>query len=140
MTKHSNEASARPKRVPLHNRQVLSVEHQDPNYVYRIVNTNLEKDPERVQRFIEAGYEIVPKKDAGQIGDNRVDNPSAPGSASLISVGQGTKAVLMRIRKEFYVEDQADKQSKIDELEGTMKRPTNVDYGAVEQRPANSKI
>lgn len=139
MTKtNSSAASARPTRVPLHQRSLTTVRNKDDGFEYRIVNANLERDPERVQRFQDAGWEVVPDKVAGQIGDSRVDAPSAPGSASQISVGQGTKAVLMRIRSDWFQEDQSAKQAKIDELEGTMSQAG--DYGSVEKRPVNSSI
>jgi hypothetical protein len=134
----STAASARPKRIPLHNRNVLDVKDQDPNYSYRYVNANLERQPDRIQRFIDAGWEVVPQKKAGQLGDKRVDSPSAPGSATEVSVGLGTKAILMRIPKEYKMEDDAAKQAELDKLEGTMHAP--ADYGDIERRPANSKI
>lgn len=123
-------ASARPRRTPLSARNRLSVRNQEPGYFYRIVNSNLENDPDRVERLIEQGYEIVPQDKTGSVGDKRVDNPSALGSSSSISVGQGTKAVVMRIREEYFKEDQATKLAQIDSTEQTMKRAG--DYGTVE--------
>ena len=131
MTKQTTPsvASARPRRSPLAAKSVLSVRNKEDGYFYRIVNTNLEKDPERVERLIERGYEIVPKDKSGPIGDKRVDAPSAPGSASTLSVGQGTKAVLMRIPMEYKLEDDAIKQQAVDDMEQSMRRPANADYG-----------
>jgi hypothetical protein len=80
----------------------------------------------------EAGYEIVPRAASGKLGDDRVDNASSMGSAAEISVGQGTKAILMRQRKEFYDQDQATKQAEIDAIERTMKRESKSDYGTLE--------
>lgn len=124
-------SSERPRRTPLGQRNRLSVKDRDPNYHYRIVNVNLENDPDRVERFQEAGYEIVPKNKAGQLGDPKVDTPSAVGSAGLISVGQGTKAVEMRIPKDYYNEDQAAKQVEIDAVEQRSQK-SGADYGKVE--------
>jgi hypothetical protein len=121
-------ASARPRRPNLGKRNRLAIRDKEPGYDYRIVNANLENDPERVQDLIDEGWEIVPKKITGQIGDSKVDNPSALGSAGLISVGQGTKAVTMRIKSDWREEDQKAKQAQLDELEATMKK-TNSDYG-----------
>lgn len=106
--------SGRVRRTPLTVRNRLTVKDRDPNYQYRIVNV---KD-DRVEQFKEQGYEIV--EDA-QVGDKRLDAPSSLGSSSEISVGQGMKAVLMRIPKEWYQDDQNAKQAQIDELEATMK-------------------
>ena len=124
-------SSDRPRRTPVAQRNRLSVKDRDPNYQYRLVNVNLENDPDRVDRFLAAGYEIVPSKAAGTIGDSKVDTPSALGSAGLISVGQGTKGVLMRIRKDWYQEDQAGKQAEIDTMEQRAQK-SGADYGKIE--------
>jgi hypothetical protein len=121
------EASARPRRTPLSTRNRLSIRNKEPGYVYRIVN---DADG-RIEELQERGYEVVPQDKVGPIGDKRVDNPSAPGSSSYISVGQGTKAVVMRIKEEFYAEDVQYKQSLVDDTEQTMKQVAghkNTDY------------
>lgn len=105
--------SVRPRRTPLAMRNKLTVKNVDPNYQYRIVN-DVE---DRVEIFKERGYEIV--TDA-QVGDSRVDKPSSLGSTTEISVGQNVKAVVMRIPKEWYQEDQTIKQAQIDALESSM--------------------
>ena len=119
----------RPKRVPVTKRSRLTVRDQDPSYHYRIVNANLESDPDRVADLIEQGYEIVPGKATGGTGDKRVDNPSALGSAGQISVGGGTKAVVMRIPKDWYNEDQAAKQAEIKAVEDSASE--RADYGSL---------
>ena len=114
-------ASARPRRTPLSVRNRLSVKNKEDGYVYRIVN-DVE---DRVSLLQEQGYELVSAKDAGMVGDKRVDTISAPGSSSYVSVGQGVKAVVMRQREEFYKEDQAIKQQQVDDSEQTMKTTLN---------------
>ena len=132
MTKQTPQvASARPRRSPIGAKNRLSVRDKEDGYIYRIVNSNLRDDPDRVERFQEQGYELVPREVAGRIGDKRVDNASTPGSSEF-SVGGGTKAVFMRIKKEWYDEDQAAKQQLVDDQEQTMKRPNNADYGKVD--------
>ena len=121
--------SRRPSRVALDQRNRLSVKDRDPNYQYRLVNANLDSDPDRVERLQSIGYEIVPNQKAGQTGDNRVDNPSAMGSVSTVSVGKGTKGVWMRIPMEYFLEDQAAKQAEIDEIEQQQKN--RADYGSM---------
>lgn len=123
--------SERPKRIPVQGRSRLTVRNQDPNYHYRIVNVNLESDPDRVERFKEAGYEVVERKVYGDTGDAKVGNPSPLGSAGLISVGQGTKAVVMRIPKEFYKEDQEAKLAELDRIEAEVGK--RADYGKIER-------
>jgi hypothetical protein len=120
----------RPRRSPLAGRSKLHVRDQDPNYVYRIVNVNDERDPDRVQDFIDRGYEVVPSTKAGDVGDKQVDKPSALGSAGQISVGQGTKAIVMRIPRDWYLEDQAVKQRENDRVE--TEAQNRADYSKVE--------
>jgi hypothetical protein len=123
---NSPEASARPRRSPVATRNRLSIKNRDPNYVYRIVNDT----DSRIEDLQEQGYEIVPAAELGTVGDKRVDNATAPGSVPYISVGQGIKAVVMRQRKEWYEEDQAVKQQRVDDSEQTMKNP-KADYGSI---------
>jgi hypothetical protein len=108
----------------------LAIRNTDPNYHYRIVNANLESDPDRVVQLQELGYEIVPREVAGTTGDKRVDNPSALGSAGQISVGQGTKAIVMRIPKEWYAQDQEAKQAEINRQEAEAHK--RADYGKLD--------
>lgn len=114
------QASQRKKRIPVSGdqRNVLTVRNKQPDFEYRFVNVV----NDRVQRFLDAGYEVVTQEEAGPIGDPRVD--SSQGTSSIVEkgVGMGTKAVLMKIPKEFYEEDQANKQKRVDELEAMMKQ------------------
>ena len=130
MSRQANSAapSGRVRRTPLSGRSRLSVKNQEPGYVYRIVNANLDNDPDRVNSLIEQGYEVVPKDKTGVVGDKLVDNSSSLGSSSEISVGQGTKAVVMRIREDWFKEDQRIKQDLVDQTEQTM-RKEKADYG-----------
>lgn len=117
-------ASARPRRVPVEGRNRLLIRNKEPGFVYRIVN-DVE---DRVLEFQERGYEIVPQDKLGRVGDKRVDTTSSPGSSSYLSVGQGTKAVVMRIKEDWYKEDQAVKQQRVDDTEQTMKQVKPGDY------------
>jgi hypothetical protein len=106
----------RTQRVPVGSRKVLTVAGKDPNYEYRIINDS----GDRVQEFLEAGYELV-DNDSVRVGDKRVNNASAEGSKAQLSVGQGQKAFVVRIKKEWYEEDQAKKQAHVNELESATK-------------------
>jgi hypothetical protein len=123
-------SSERPRRVPIGQRSRISLRDRDPNYHYRLVNVNLDSDPDRVQNLMDIGYEVVPKKAVGKTGDTRVDNASAMGSASEVSVGQGTKAVWMRIDRKYFEEDQAAKQAEVDRTEQRAQKD-GADYGKV---------
>ena len=112
----------RPKRVPMHEqkRDRLTVIGRDPNYHYRIVNDV----DDRIERLKIAGYEIAEEKVG--IGDVGVENNNISlGSGARMHVGKGVKAVLMKIPKELYAEDQKVKQREVDQKEATMKRKLN---------------
>lgn len=130
MTKTSAVASARPTRTPITQRNRLSVKNQDPGYIYRIVND----EDDRVERLQELGYEIASKEAVGAVGNKQVDTASSLGSTAHFSVGKGTKAVVMRQKREYFVEDQATKQAEIDALENTMKGDARkaADYGNID--------
>ena len=127
MARTPSQASARPTRSSLSVRNRLSVKGKEDGFVYRIVNDV----DDRVERLQEAGYEVCTKEHTGAVGDKRVDNTSSVGSATHFSVGQGTKAVVMRIREDWFKEDQETKQQNIDSLEASMKQDArkSSDYG-----------
>lgn len=123
----------RPKRIPMHEqkRDRLTVVGADPNYHYRIVNDV----DDRVERLKLAGYEIAEEKVG--IGDLGVENNNISlGSGARMHVGKGVKAVLMKIPKEIFAEDQRAKQREIDKNEASIKRKLNSKdegtYGDVE--------
>ena len=121
------ERAERPKRVPVGGpRNILTVAQKDPNYVYRWVNDV----PGRIAAFKEGGYEVVTSDN--EVGDKTVDRGSKLGSAITKSVGGQITAVLMRIPKEWYDEDQEAKQKEVDTLEATMRdQSQRGDYGSV---------
>jgi hypothetical protein len=122
----------RPKRTTLGTKTRLGVANPDPNYEYRFVNDTRD----RVEIFKQNGWEVAPDKDV-KVGDSRVENPSAIGSASRVPVGLVGElpghAVVMRIPKQWYEEDQKAKANEIARLENTMKDPSASDtYGKIE--------
>jgi hypothetical protein len=128
MTRQSpSSASARTRRQPLAVRNRVAVRNQEPGYVYRVVN-DLDS---RVEELIDRGYEVVPQQKVVREGDKRVDDASALGSNSSISLGRGDRGVVMRIKREWYNEDQAAKAVRADDLEKTMKNDGKQasDYG-----------
>jgi hypothetical protein len=108
--------SARVRRTPVGVRNVLTVSGKEPGYVYRIVND----EGDRVEQFKGAGYDIVSADDV-LVGDRRVNKASSEGSAAQVAVGNGVKAVVMRIKQEWYDEDQAAKQRAVAETEAATK-------------------
>lgn len=119
---------SRKRRTPLGRKQLLNVVGKDPAFEYRFVND----DEGKIARFKEAGWELE-LKESVSVGDKRVENATPTGSAVEISVGQGKKAFLMKIPKEWYAEDQAEKQQQVDESEASTKRQAldGSDYGKV---------
>ena len=110
------KAKKRPKRVPLGTRNVLKYPDR-PGYVRRVVN-DVE---DRIQRFQNAGYEIVQNKNLPS-GDPRAGDASQMGMPVSKSVGNGVKGVLMEIPEDWYKEDQQSKQDKISADEGAMRQ------------------
>lgn len=124
------EQVKRTRRTPINGqRSILGVKGKDPDYEYRIVNDI----NDRISEFQERGYEIV--TDQGVVvGDKRVGKATATGSPVEISVGQGTKAFLMRTKKEYYLEDQKIKAELINRTEADIKAETQKDgsYGSID--------
>jgi hypothetical protein len=120
--------TTRAKRTPVGQRNVLTVSGKDPEFTYRVVNDT----GDRIAQFLEAGYEFV---DAAthRVGDKRVNNASPEGSKAQVSVGKGDKAFVMRIKNEWYNEDQFAKQKEVDRLEQSIKQTASGtgDYGSV---------
>lgn len=129
MEKENLATKRKPRRMNVNGtRNVLTVTGKDPAYEYRVVND----DGDRISQFEEMGYEIVKDQNI-RVGDRRVNNPTKEGSPVQASVGNGMKAYVMRIKKDWYEEDQAAKAAKIDETEKGMLREAREksDYGKI---------
>lgn len=100
---------------------------KDPNFIYRFVNDT----GSRVANFQAAGYELVTDETLS-VGDSRVSDASDIGSAKRVTSNDGTISYLMRVKKEWYDEDQAAKTAQIDETEQAMKKDAAQGmYGSV---------
>lgn len=110
-------------------RDILTVQGKDPNYEYRWVND----DRGRVQRMIEAGYDVV--QDEGLVIGSNQDKD--PGTGYSVPVNKlGTKGVLMKIRKEYAEEDRKARAQDIKKREEALFRSErNADgrYGTLEK-------
>lgn len=105
-------------RVPLGQRNPLKF-REIPGYVLRVINDNgLDT---RVQDALAAGY--APVTEAELLGISEVQTDGDVGRASPLSssvrrpVGKGVTGILMKIKKEWYDEDQAKKQAKDDAIQ-----------------------
>lgn len=105
----------RKERTPIGGtRDILTVKDKDPNFVYRWVLDV----PGRLAKFKEAGYEVV--TDNLEVGQDAVDRPKQKLGSVITKLSGMNTLVLMRIPKEWYVEDQKAKQDKVDLLEESM--------------------
>lgn len=127
------------KRIPLGKRNVLTMpkKDRDPDYEYRFVNDQ----GDRINRFRDAGWEVVEKRGGMEIGDPQVGISQQVGSVVTKSVGKGNVSYLMRIKKEFYKEDQKVKAQKIDEGEADLKMEEQKKgrYGGVDIKQKRPK-
>lgn len=106
--------NVRKDRIPVSgNRDILTVKDKDDNYEYRWVLDI----PGRLEKFQDGGWEFV--KDDLEVGQDTVDRSTKLGSTLTKRSGLNV-LVLMRIRKEWYDEDQKAKQDSVDALEQTM--------------------
>ena len=118
-TTQSPSRVGRRSRTPISGRNILTVQGKDPNFEYRFVNDT----GDRVAALRDRDWEPVPASEV-RIGDVRIDQASSEGSIAQASVSRNTreKAVLMKIPKEFYQDDQAAKQEHLDQLEQSIRQ------------------
>jgi hypothetical protein len=115
---------SKPMRVKFNDRNRISFNNLDPGYVYRVVN---DKDG-RIAKMQSIGYEFVESDE--QIGDYRAAEGSKMGKAVSKPVGNGVIGYLMRTKREFYDEDQAEKSKRVDAVESALKpRKEKEEYG-----------
>jgi hypothetical protein len=118
----------RVRRTPVGQRHVLTVSGKEPGYEYRFVNDS----GDRVQTFLDNGWETVPSKGV-RVGDKRIGTPGTDGSIAKASVGQGITGVLLRIKDEWYAEDQAAKQAHVAATEAaTREKALDGTYGKLD--------
>jgi len=97
-------------------RNRLAISGQDPSFVYRIVNDS----DGRVAYFENLGYELCKHDEIKVVGKRQTQPDAKEGQLAVISVGGGQKAYVMKIRKDWYDEDQAEKRGMIDEQRKTI--------------------
>ena len=122
----SKNRTDRPKRLSYSERRnTLTIDGKDKNYHYRVVN-DTDGRPEKLETF---GYEYV--RGDEQLGDPTADGAKTLGSVISKPVGGGKTGILMRTKREFYEEDQADKQRELKESENALHKKSEEDghYG-----------
>jgi len=107
-------------RVPMGAQRDVTAVHSIDNdeYVGRWVNDV----PGRVERFKQAGYDMV---ESASVGDSRVDGTHNESGCVSLDVGKGTTAYLMKQRRKYFDEDQQAKQKIVDESEESIRRNKN---------------
>ena len=111
-----SEAAKRPdrskkERTPLGQRNRLTYRDLEPGYSYRIINDK----NDRLRLAQEGGYEFVESKE--KLGDTRVAGGTPMDSRVSTPVGGGEIGYLMRIKDEWYQEDQQIKEDKLKKTE-----------------------
>lgn len=120
-------------RVPVSGiRDILTVMGKDPNFVYRFI-VDEDEQGSRIMRFNRGGWEFA-RQDQGSlmVGKECVYKSKQEGSIIRLHTGDGKYSYLMRIKKEWYDEDQAAKAADILEVEETITKTgtsTGEDFG-----------
>lgn len=129
MTEKNTKRVERVTRKPLFQRGPQSVAgDKNPDFEYRFVNDT----GSRIDNFRQAGWEIVTEDDL-TVGDSRVKDAGDIGSGKRVVSDDGTVQYLMKIKKEWYAEDQAAKQQMVNETERAMKQDAQQGmYGKLE--------
>jgi hypothetical protein len=122
----------RAERTPLGSfRTKLNVADKDPAYEYRWVNDT----PGRIEQAQAGGYEHVTDATTGETGETNTDVGSRTSSiVGRTEDGKGLRAYLMRIPKDFYDADQAEKQKVNDQIDEA------IHGGSVEGEPGKDGV
>jgi hypothetical protein len=116
----------RPDRIPVSgNRDILTVHNKEKGFVYRWV---LDVG-NRIPKFQQGGYEVAPDNGI-LVGDARTGVPTQYGSAVVATSKDGQKLVLMRIKEEWFNEDQNAKEDSLRATEDSMSELGEGQYGS----------
>ncbi len=131
----------KPTRIPVSGiRDIMTVLGKDPNFEYRFVLDKIEGGA-RIMRFNRGGWTFARNDDMPggiTVGTESVYKSKKDGSIVRFPTGEGYFSYLMKIKKEWYDEDQAAKADAIDAVEETIIRAGRPDgeenkgqYGSV---------
>ena len=136
--------SERPRRSRVAGgRDKLTVSGQDPAFQYRWVKdvgNSVEKPDgslhlkpgQRILSFQESGWSFVKSGEVGDIGESHVYSTKNQGDIIRLAAGMDEYLFLMKIKKEWYEEDQAAKEEEIKEMEQarTLANSAEGQYGS----------
>jgi len=122
---HNRQNENKVKRVPVSGmRDIMTVLNKEEGYAYRWV-TDIDEKGSRIYKYKRGGWEMSPLETTeGEIivGEEAVFRTENKEDIIRLHVGAGQFAYLMRIKKEWYDEDQKAKADAIDEVEATITR------------------
>jgi len=106
----------RKERTPLYVQQSVTLNNRDPNYQYRLVNDA----PGRIQRFIDAGWELCTGDNKETYSGKGRENAVSDGTLIKRNVNEDPNApwndgYLMRIPIELFREDQETKHKRVED-------------------------
>jgi hypothetical protein len=110
-----NDSEGRSNRVPVGFGNKLEFEGKDPAFEYRVVGDV----PGRLTMFQQAGYEFCYSEQ--RVADKGAAEGGGADTRITVDLGGGKMGYLMRIRKEFFSEDQARKIEKVRAIEDQMR-------------------
>lgn len=120
---HNRQNENKPKRVPVSGmRDIMTVLNKEEGYEYRWV-TDVDEKGSRIYKYKRGGWEMSPLQTADGniiVGEEAVFRTEAKEDIIRLHVGGGQFGYLMRIKKEWYDEDQKDKAAEIDAMEDTI--------------------
>ena len=102
-------------RISYKDRGKISATGRDPKFIYRIVNHDGNKYAGNVEKRMQMGYKFA--NEGESLGDLHGVKAGQIGSKIGTHVGSGTQGILMKIPKEYYNQDQAEKQTEVDRTE-----------------------
>ncbi len=112
----TDKVDTKTERTPIGTKDVLKSPQRE-GYVRRFVND----DEGRIQKFETGGWRVVFERNISGV-DKRVGVASQLSTPVVVSVGGGTKAVLMEIPEELYKADQIEKLKEVDLSEQSIMR------------------
>ncbi len=131
MSRVKREEPVRTTRVPVSSsRSPLEVKGFDSeNYQGRWV-ADIDQ---RIQTFLDGGYEFVSKAEITRAGEKTVETSSGLDSRVSKPGGRGVTLYLMKLPKKFYLEDRKAKDKEIDRTEEGLRTPLKGEgsYGKV---------
>ena len=132
LTRNANERPTRERVRNVFNgtQAKLTVNHQIPGYHMHIFND----EPGRIQTAIDGGWEFVTPDEVGGVKDSVTSGNTDLGDKVRFLVGTSEKgdglyAYLMKIKEEWWEEDQAEIQKRNDRVDDAIRGGVNVASG-----------